>query len=188
MCIRDSLSLVFLLTSTISFSQNQEQKSDSAFKRNVIGIQFNPLSDGNGKYSVNLLSARYGYKIFKPLTIGAEVNGYFYKSNFIALVPLFNGEVEPNHYYLLSTNLYLRYTLRPDKRIQGFLEVSPFAYFAFKKPMNYIDMETGWYIAPGISVFSKNRKFSMDLYYKFPNDPNFNNKRGDFCYKLNFHF
>ncbi len=80
------LSLALFLISMVSFSQSQEKSPDSSFKKNLIGLQYNPVSDGNNTYVANLISIRYGYKIARPLTIGTELSGYFYNNNFSASI------------------------------------------------------------------------------------------------------
>jgi hypothetical protein len=181
------LLLAFILTSLISFSQ--EKSSDSTFKKNVIGIQFNPLRDGGHNYVANLISVRYGYRLTRHFTIGTELTGCFHKKNMSGFI------IDPNlpvtsldHYYELDVNLFMRYTIRPDKRIQGFLEFSPYGKFLFRKPLYYRGLDTFSYIAPGISLVSKNKKFSFDLYYKYSDETFLNEKYGIFSYKLNWHF
>jgi hypothetical protein len=44
------------------------------------------------------------------------------------------------------------------------------------------------YVAPGISLFSKSRKMSLDLMYKFSNKTFVNNQKSVFSYRLNFWF
>jgi len=182
------LSMVLIFISLVSSSQTQEKQTDSSFKKNLIGIQYNPVygvTDFNG----NLYSIRYGYRIIKPLTIGAEMslnfpNGNTYPNGMV----FFDPDFIPDNYYGMSTNIFFRFSYPSDKRIQGFVEVSPYAHLYFEKPFNYHDVDFFIYIAPGVSFFSKNRKFSMDLYYKISTQ-NFNNsKHGQLNYKLNFHF
>lgn len=180
------LTLVFFLPSLNLFSQIDEKKIDPPVKKNLIGIQYNPLYDADWINVASQISMRYGYKISKPLAIGIEVNGTFYNNNFTA--NFYNPEGNSN-YYWLSPGLFLRYSVRPDKRIQGFLEVSPYANFFFYKPMHYNNsMNAQLYIAPGLSIFSKNKKFSLDLYYKLSTELFLNERQGLFSYKLNYHF
>jgi hypothetical protein len=172
------LSLTLLLSSTVSYSQSQEKATNTIGKKSLIGIQYNPIYVDDWTYVANLFSIRYGYKIAKPFTIGTELTGSFYQKN----ISTFQDNYE------ISTNLFLRYSIRSDKRIQGFLEVSPYASLYFTKPMNYLDMDWNIYVAPGLSVFSKNKKFSMDLYYKFSTQTFIDGGHGSLSYKLNFHF
>jgi hypothetical protein len=179
------LSIALLITSLVSFSQIQEKNTDSPIKKNLIGIQYNPLLDADWYYVANIISLRYGYKILKPLTIGMEVNGTFLNNS----AKYIYGPGTPNQHYWLSPGIFLRYSVRPDKRIQGFLEGSSYANYFFNKPMEY-DHNGGiqFYIAPGLSIFSKNKKFSLDLYYKYSTELFLNERHGLFSYKLNYHF
>jgi hypothetical protein len=181
------LSIALFLTSMAVFSQ--EKSSDTTFNRNVVGIQFNPLRDGDHNYVANLVSVRYGHKLTSHFTIGTELTGCFHKNNMSGFI------IDPNlpiasldHYYELDVNLFMRYTIRPDKMIQGFLEFSPYGKFLFRKPMYYRGLDTFSYFAPGISLVSKNKKFSIDLYYKYSDETFLNEKYGIFSYKLNWHF
>lgn len=183
------LSLALLLPSLVSFSQIQEKNTDSPIKKNLIGIQYNPLYDAHWFYVGKLISLRYGYKILRPLTIGLEVNGTFLNDNF-AYFP--GGPGAAYQHYWLSPGIFLRYSVRPDKRIQGFLDVSSYTNYFFNKPMEHKEYNNNgdiqFYIAPGLSIFSKNKKFSLDLYYKYSTELFLNDRYGLFSYKLNYHF
>jgi len=181
------ISLILVFLSLVTFSQELQKSPDFTVKKNQIGIQYNPLFNFKHINTGNLYSIRYGYRVFKPLTIGAEMTAMFPNGNYPE-IQYFDPDISINDRYGLSTNLFFRYSVRTDKRIQGFLEVSPYAHFYMEKPLQYHDKDFFVYIAPGISVFSKNRKLSMDLYYKFSTQ-NFTNKsHGALSYKLNFHF
>jgi len=181
-------SLTLLLISTVSFSQNLKKDSNPFGKTNLIGIQYNPTYADDWTHVANLFSIRYGYKIAKPFTIGAELSGYFYQNNLLVSGQYPDPDFSAKDYYGISTNLFLRYSIRSDKRIQGFLEVSPYTKLIFKEPMNYQYVDLYIYVAPGISLFSKNRRFSMDLYYKYSTETFVGLKHGEMSYKLNFHF
>jgi hypothetical protein len=182
------LSVVLLLISVASFTQNQEKSDVSSVKKNSIGIQFSPLTDGNQTFVSNLYSVRYGNKILKPLTIGTELSAYFYNKNADPKGQFYDPTFSLQDRFGISSNIFLRYSIRPDKRIQGFLEVSPYASFYFVKPFEFKDLDLFFYVAPGISLFSKNRKFSLDLYYKYSNQTFINRSHGLLSYKLNLHF
>jgi hypothetical protein len=182
------LSLTLLLATTVSYSQLPEKASDTFGKKNLIGIQYNPIYVGDWTYVANLYSMRYGYKIAKSLTIGTELSGYFYQKGLNSSGQFFDTDFSITDHYGISTNVFLRYSIRSDKRIQGFLEVSPYASLYFIKPMNYQDMDLNIYVAPGLSVFSKNKKFSMDLYYKYSTETFMDGGHGALSYKLNLHF
>jgi hypothetical protein len=182
------LALAFCLPSLVLFSQTGRNSTDLPVKKNLIGIQYNPLINKDGTGVANLFSLRYSYKILKPLDIGLEIDGTFLNNNFSE--PFYNPAGPPNQYYWLSPSVFLRYTIRPEKRIQGFLEGAAFNSYFFNKPVNYnssgIDIE--FYIAPGLSFYSKNKRFSLDLYYKYSTYIYPNQKSGLFSYKINYHF
>jgi hypothetical protein len=179
-----SMGLIFI--SLVSHSQTKEKSFDPSFKRNEIGISFNPQA-WNNKFIANVYSIRYGYKIARPFTIGAEVTGLFPNGNFPEL-SYSDPDFSSKNRFNLSTNLFFRYSLRSDKRLQFFLEASPYAEFMFNKQFDYRWGDFFVYVAPGVSVFSKNRKFSMDLYYKLSTEYNYSGNHGSLAYKLNFHF
>ena len=182
------LVLVFCFPSFVLFSQSENNSNDLAIKKNLIGIQYNPLINGDGTGVANLISLRYSHKILKPLEIGLEVDGTFLNNNFSE--PFHNPAGSPNQYYWLSPSLLLRYSIRPEKRIQGFLEGAAFVNYSFNKPINYNNSmnDIEFYIAPGLSFYSKNKRFSLDLYYKYSTYIYPNQKSGLFSYKLNYHF
>jgi hypothetical protein len=174
--------LAVIFTSVSISAQTSDKTSISEYK-NLIGIQLNPLLDVNETFSSFVYGLRYGYKISKPLTLGAELSGSF---------PAF--DVQSIHHSDFKIGAFARYTFLPDKRIQGFLEASPFYAHTFVRgtefyPGNRIYNQFGLYVAPGLSLFTKSRKFSMDLYYKFYVHPGDLYSRDNvISYKLNFHF
>ena len=90
---------------------------------------------------------------------------------------------------------FIRYSFLPESRIKPFFELS--SYYTF---YNYKNLGTGGaetsgsdnylsgYLAPGISLFSKSKKFSIDLFYKFSNKDFINGKQSVLSYRLNFRF
>jgi hypothetical protein len=180
------LALALICICVVSHSQTKEKSSEPSFKRNVIGFSFNGQT-WDRKFITNDYSLRYGYKIARPFTIGAEITGFFPNGNF----PEFtypDPDFTSHNWFNLSTNLFFRYSLRSDKRLQFFVEASPYAKFLFTKQLDYRWGDFFVYIAPGVSVFSKNRKFSMDLYYRISTENNYRGNLGSLAYKLNFHF
>jgi hypothetical protein len=126
---------------------------------------------------------RYGYKISEPITLGAEFSGYF---------PYFFSLSNPVNYYNYNFGIFSRYSFKDKKRIQGFLELSPYYSHWFQEESQYTseikENKFGVYVAPGISFFSKNKKFSVDLYYKFSNLTFVNSKKSVLSYKVNYNF
>jgi hypothetical protein len=180
-----SLALAFL--SLVSSSQDLQKSSDFSLGKNQIGIQFNPYLNQNESFTEIAYGIRYGHKLSEPFMIGAELSGTF--SN-----PLYDGFNLKYEDYRIG--LFTRYSFFTEKRIQGFLEASPFYVFrhiAANETYNITETNKalfGFYAAPGISIFSKNRKFSFDLYYKFYIHPGekLYYKENTISYKLNFHF
>lgn len=84
------LTFILFFSCEILFSQNIENSTNPLYNKNQIGIQLNPYLDDNlfhGLIMETVYSIRYGYKISKPLIIGAEVSGYF---------PYFFNEANPD--------------------------------------------------------------------------------------------
>ena len=137
----------------------------------------------NGTIYSIVYGFRYGYRIWKPVTLGAEISGSF---------PAFNNPPVP--FTDFKAGAFARYTFRPEKRIQIFLEASPFYAYTYisEWPEGQMDAiewsKFGIYVAPGVSLFTKNRKFSLDLYYKLYINPEDYVQGKNFSFKLNFHF
>lgn len=176
--------LLVFISATVSISaQTPEKTTPSADSKNVIGIHIIPVLDASGLFSSISYGLRYGYKPSASLTLGAELTG-----SFQALNPM------PIRYSDFTVGAFARYTFFPEKRINGFLEASPFFAHTYVRgtsfyPGDRIYNKFGLYAAPGISLFTKNRKLSLDLYYKFyihPGDMYYHENK--FSYKLNFHF
>lgn len=175
------LSLALFCGSTLVLSQGIEKKSGPNYFRNQIGVQLNPYLNQNESFDRLAYGLRYGYKISKPLTVGAEFSGS---------LPAFNYYIKNFNY---NIGLFARYTILTDKRLQPFAEVSPFfAHTSVTGTENYpgnVANRLGLYAAPGLTLFTKNRKFSMDIYYKLyihPMDMYYH--ENTVSYKLNFHF
>lgn len=172
----------FLLSNPV-FSQ-QEMLS---FPKNQIGIQLNPYLDKElfSDYMHPIAGIRYGYKFIQPIIAGVEVSGscsyFFHHTDHI---PTYN----------IRAGIFTRYSIPSAKRIQGFVEVSPYISHTYYIHASYDDdsglgiNKFGVYIAPGISLYSKSKKFSFDLYYKFSNLKNFNGHKSMISYKFNFNF
>ena len=178
-----AFSLIIFSYSIVVLSQNIEKSTTPAYLKNQIGLQLNPHLD-NGTFDAIIYGFRYGYRISKPVTLGAEISGSF---------PAFNNSMFP--FTDFKAGAFARYTFRPEKRIQIFLETSPFYAYTYvrrSQQQNYdSDLELskfGIYVAPGLSLFTKNHKFSLDLYYKFYiHDENYIHQ-DQISFKVNFHF
>ena len=177
---------VLLLLSRVAVPQELLKTLDINSTHNLIGIQFNPYLDEeffHGLVMNTVYAIRYGYKIAETITIGAEFTGYF---------PYFFSLSNPVNYYNYNFGIFTRYSLWNKKRIQGFLELSTYYSYRFQEASQYTseikENKFGIYLAPGISFFSKNKKFSVDLYYKFSNLSFVNGKKSVLSYKVNYNF
>jgi hypothetical protein len=184
-----NLSILLAFTCLIFFAAPVQAQDNT--KKHSIGIQFNPYLEPyffDGTYTKWVFAIRYGFSFKDHLSFGPEFSG-FYMHHLITKSSDFNF------------GGFVRYTLLPTSRIKPYLEFSPYySKYHFK-----IDPGVNWegvdnqsthisgYLSPGISLYTKNRKFSLDLMYKFsitdkPEAPFANSNKSVFSYRLNFNF
>lgn len=180
--------IIFFLFFTSALSQ---EKVNAPLFRNQLGIQFNPiinkrlLSNGGFGLIETVSSLRYGYRITKNLTTGLE---------FVCKFPIltyssYRKKSQNFNYFIYRIGLNTRYSILSDKRFQVFAEVSPYFVHAYKELLNssdpapYRNDEFGCYAAPGVTLYSKSRRVSFDLYSEF----SFNGQIM-LSYKVNFIF
>lgn len=177
--------LYFILTNTlISYPQSIEKDSAPELYKDHVGFQVYPYWTKNIGFTDFIYDLRYGHKISKALTIGVELS---------ETVP----RLSMNHsqYYDFKFGMFARYSIFNEKRFQGFIEGSSFYSHRNFKGLENLVRDTpkntiGVYIAPGASIFTKNRRFSMDFYYKIYVHPTsyWYYNQDLISYKLNFHF
>ena len=175
--------VVFNFCVGASFSRGDEKPT---FKRNQIGIQFNPYIDEDFFTFSDfraVSSIRFNYKLTKSISTGLEFSYIF---------PVNSTSNRPDINYL-KIGVISRYTIRPMKRFQVFAEASPYILYiqgqTFPPPgEKFLDHRYAFYIAPGVSIYSKSKKFSFDLYYKFSNQRLINGNNSVLSYKLNYNF
>ena len=178
-----SFSLIIFSSSVVVLSQNIEKSTAPTYLKNQHWITTQSTFEITEQFDAIVYGIRYGYRIWKPVTLGAEISGSF---------PAFNNSPVP--FTDFKAGAFARYTFRTEKRIQIFLEASPFYAYTYVSewPEGQMDAiewsKFGIYVAPGVSLFTKNHKFSLDLYYKFYiHDENYIHS-DKISYKLNFHF
>lgn len=168
---------IFFMT---SFSQEQEKPS---FFRNQIGIQFNPyINERFFDFNVmnTVFALRYRYGITKNISTGME-----FSCNF----PINISSGQSFHYFRYTVGPFARFSILPDKRFQVFAEASPYYLHSIvKSTPEFKSDKFGIYVAPGVSLYSKSKKFSFDLYYKFSNLMQVNGKKSVISYKVNYNF
>ncbi len=185
--MRRSLPGIFCLIFAALPVLTQAQKQAN----NSIGIQLNPYIDEHfftGTFCRPVYALRYTFSIGDKLTLGPELSGYMVKH-----------KTTEYRYTTFNTGGYARYSFLPQSRIRPFAEVSAaYTFYKLKVPENYYTPsgtyppesgnEFSWYAAPGVSLWSKSRKMSLDLMYKFSDDYFINGKTSVFSYRFNFWF
>jgi len=181
---------ILLLVPMVLLSQDSEIKEITTFKKNQIGIQLNPfINDQFFDFQImNTVSAlRYGYRITKNLTTGFEFSCSFPININSSQFSYFNS-------FEYKTGLYTRYSILSERRFQIFAEASPFFSHYWKELTSSFDLTPyrshrfGYYVAPGLTLYSKSNRVSFDLYYKFSNFPFLNGNKSVLSYKVNFNF
>jgi hypothetical protein len=170
--------IVFLcLVSAASFSQTSESVINQVQRKDSVELQNNSLLENARDNMANILSRGYGYGNAIPVTIGAEISGCFYYSEY----PWMEN-------YGVSLALYAGHSNASDKKGHG--SAGLFSMFQIYSDKSIGQNSNDGFISfsPGISVFSKNRKFSLDLYHILSTQPLINGKQLIVPYKVNFHF
>ncbi len=184
---------IFLCPEPI-LSQDIVKKESLTYNRNQIGILFNPfINEGffrpRGLGVINIVSSvRYGYRITKNITTGIEISCDFpIRTNSGQDFRYFN-------YFGYKTGMYSRYLFPAHSRFQIYAEASPYFYHYWRETISTSSMtpyrkdKFGYYVAPGLTFYTKSKKVSFDLYYKFSNIMFLNGKRSVLSYKVNFIF
>jgi hypothetical protein len=176
---------ILLLVPKVLLSQESDNKGSTIYKKNQIGIQFNPyINEQFFDFKImNTVSAlRYGYRITKNITTGME-----FSCNF----PINIGSGQSFNYFNYRIGLFGRYSILAEKRFQIFAEASPYYFHSYAEYISSPDYKFnkfGVYVAPGVSLYSKSKKFSFDLYYKLSDLSLVNGKKSVLSYKVNYNF
>jgi len=178
-----NLSILLSLACVIFFVAPIQAQDNT--KNSSIGIQFNPYLDSqffDGISKKYVFAFRYGFNIKDHLSLGPEVSGYFRHHDNI-------------NFSDFNLGCFVRYTLLPTSRIRPFLEFSPYySIFHYEvTTLEGVDIDETYfsgYLSPGISLYTKNRKVSLDLMYKFSitDKPFVDGNKSVFSYRLNFNF
>ena len=162
----------------LAFSQISESISLSSEKKDSLILTINSIAEYPGSQSSNLFREKsYSYDYVKPVTIGTEITGSFY--NFDS--PILRS-------YGISLAFYPGNSNSSNKKIRGLSELSKQYQLYFDKPSEYNRRDNNLYYAPGISIFSKNKKYSLDLFQSFSTDIFRYGNQNSSHYKLNFRF
>jgi len=164
--------------------------SSQSVGQHSFGLQINPLVDKNlinHESYKPVYAFRYALSIKDHITLGPELSGFFMKT-YVDDFTIGN----------INIGGYFRYSFLPQSRLKPFIELSSYYTYHYWKngpEITFGDMEPNGskslisgYVAPGISLFSKSRKISLDLMYKFSNKTFVNAEKSVFSYRLNFWF
>jgi len=184
MKILSSAIISILLSSYCVISSSQTVGNHS------IGLQINPFIDEhliNHEFYSPVYAIRYTFSIKDHITLGPELSG-FYSKNYVDDFTFGN----------INVGGFFRYSFLPESRVKPFIELSPYYTYHYWKngPENpFTELEPNGsksllsgYIAPGITLFSKSGKVSLDLFYKFSNKTFVNDKQSVLSYRLTFKF
>jgi hypothetical protein len=182
--LKTTLSIVLIGFCLISRAQTGMNHS--------IGLQLNPYLDKslfNGAAIKPVYALRYTFSIKDHITLGPELSGSYVRVPTVA-----PGYTSSN----INLGGFLRYSFFPESRIKPFFELSSFyTFYSYKNgpedtyygpPTSGKDSYLSGYLAPGISLFNKSQKFSLDLFYKFSTKNFVNGKQSVLSYRLNFKF
>lgn len=169
------LNFILSLVAITGFSQISESESITSEKKDSLSLSLNSIS----KNPDNLINSpiqknSYSYNYLKPVIIGTEITGSFYNADY----PILRS-------YGVSLAFYPG---NSEKGIQGIGELSKQYQLYFDKPSEYNHIDNNLYYAPGISIFSKNKKYSLDLFQSFSSDIFQYGNQNKSHYKLNFRF
>jgi hypothetical protein len=157
-----------------------------------IGLQLNPYLNADlfiGNSTRFVYALRYTFNIKDHITLGPELSGYNIRVPTVA--PAYT-------YSIFNVGGFFRYSFLPASRIRPFFEFSPYYTFMHYNNLpentyngvstNGKDRYLSGYLAPGISLFNKSQKFSLDLFYKFSTKMFVNDDKLVLSYRLNFIF
>lgn len=159
-------------------------------RQNFLGFQLNPffndvffdeLTAGNFQRSLWVFSVHYGRdSVFFPnLTIGGEFHQHR------------TFRADPG-YSFFTLGPFARYSHRVFTWAGVFAEASPMVSYSVSKIPNLgienKDFEFIYYFAPGISLGQHQKRFSVDLFWKFSGKVLIDGNKNVFSFKLNYHF
>ena len=171
------LSLILVSFSAVTYSQTIEKSLAARESIDSVGLHQNILSDNAMNNMASIFRTSYGYSNTKPLIFGSEISAsYYYKDfPFVAI----NG---------ISLSLYSGNSSSYNKSINGFDELSYMSNITLDQTMKYKSIDRLYYLAPGISMFSKHKRFSLDFFHKLSTPIFIEDSYQIMPYKVNFHF
>ena len=179
------LSVIALIAQSVSAQTTGERAGQTSY-RNQIGIQFNPYLNSDlfsGFLAQPVFGVRYAYQATPHFSTGPEVNGFF---------PVNLGPGSNLNFFRLGVGAFARYSFFTESRVRVFAEILPYYSYDYWAENQWLpesrESKFGICLSPGLSLYSRSRKFSVDLYMKFSNIEFVNGKNYVFSYKVNYHF
>jgi hypothetical protein len=179
------LPVIALIMQSVS-AQTPDKKTGHNPYRNQIGLQLNPYLNAElfrGFLAQPVFGIRYAYQVTPHFSTGPEVNGFF---------PVNLRPGNDFNFFRLGAGAFARYSFFTESRVRVFAEILPYYSYDYWAEDQWLpesrESKFGICLSPGLSLFSKSRKFSVDLYMKFSNIDFVNGKNYVFSYKVNYHF
>jgi hypothetical protein len=160
-------------------------------KSHSVGLQLNPYLESflfEGTFIKPVFAVRYGFNFTDHLSFGPEVSGSFIHHNS-------NKDMNISD---INLGGFVRYSFMSASRVRPFIEASPYYTFHHFKSTTiqtqegigeeYSARSFNGYLSPGITLYSGNRKFSLDLMYKFSNTLFVNGHKSVFSYRISYNF
>ena len=119
----------------------------------------------------------YHYTDSKTNTYGVEISGSFYSSDY----PWAKS-------YGVSLAIYPDRNRVWNRKNTGYSEYSPILHTYNEKQMDSRYSDSFLYYAPGISIYSRNRKVSLELFHTLNSQIIINGSQQTMPYKVNFRF
>lgn len=177
--------LLILASEPLNAQKSDKNKAQSPYL-NQLGLQLNPYLDKNlveGYLMEVVYGIRYAYNVTPNFSTGPEIAGY---------APIYFKSGDNMNHFKIGVGVFARYSFFTESRVRVFTEVSPYYSYWYREETQFIpekrESKLGVCLSPGLSLFSKSRKLSIDLYMKFSNLEFVNNRNFVFSYKVNYHF
>jgi hypothetical protein len=170
------IALIIYSVPSGSYSQVTEKNLRTTEIIDSAILQHNKLFDNAQENMANIFPINKSGNV-RPFTIGTEIRGYFYSKDY-PLIELYGA----------SMAIYPGYSYSYGKRIHDFGEHPHMNNIYLNNTMEYNSSAGYIFFTPGISVFSKSRKFSLDLYQRFSTQIFINGNQQITPYKVSVHF
>lgn len=134
-------------------------------------------STAESKDSLLNIFSTFNAGITKPGSVGTETSGFFYYTEYPWIET-----------YGVSLALYRGVSFSFERMKQSINEHSPLYHTYNLNPTEYRYSNTFMFFDPGLSIYSMNRKYSLDLYKRLDTQIYINGQQQLAPLKLNYHF